>query len=188
MMKKFLIFLMAALVIAACKKDDDEDDNTPSEPTFEEEIVGQYAFTSGTFMMDVTMYNVMVPGDSVTFPEGSDASMVVGAALLDDSPCDNPDNTLLDMREDYSLYYICNGEDNEDQMGTWDADEANNSLALNVNSELGPIAVTITDVVIDGDMLTGIIIGLPVPVDFSQEVSATNIQFITVSVEFMIMD
>lgn len=187
-MKKLLILLMAALVITACKKDDDEDNNTPAEPTFEEKIVGQYAFISGTFNMEVTMYNLINPPDTVTFPEGSDASLIVGASLLDDSPCDNPDNTLLDMREDYSLYYICNGEDNEDQMGTWDADETNNSLALNVNSELGPIAVTITNVVFSGNKLTGVIIGLPVPKDFSQPVGATNVQFITVSVEFMIIN
>lgn len=187
-MKKLLFFLMALLVIAACKKDDDEDDNTPAQPTFEEKLVGQYAFTSGTFTQDVTMYNVMAAGDTVTFPQGSDATLVVSGALMDDSPCDDITNTLLDMRDDYSLFYICTGENNESQMGTWDADETNNTIALNVNSELGPIAVTISDVVFDEPNLTGTIIGLPVPKDYSQPVGATNIQFITVTVAFLMLE
>lgn len=179
---------MACLVITACKKDDDEDNNTPAPPTFEEQLVGQYALNSSTFNQDVTMYNVAAAGDTITFPEGSDATLVVSGALLDDSPCDNIQNTLLDMRADFTLYYICSGEVNELQAGTWSADEATSSVALNVNTEIGPVAVTITDIVINDTNMTGNINGLPVPVDYSQPVGATNIQFISVSVDFMIVN
>ena len=187
-MKKLLILLMACMVITACKKDDDEDNDTPAPPTFEEKLVGQYALTSSTFMQDVTIYNVQAAGDTVTLPEGSDATFVVSGALLDDSPCDNILNTLLDMRSDYTLYYICSGEENELQAGTWSADEAAGSAALNVNTEIGPVAVTITDIVISDINMTGNIIGLPVPVDYSEPVGETNIQFIDVSVDFMIVN
>jgi len=187
-MRKLLVLLMAFLIVSACEKDDDEDNTTPPPPTFEEQMVGQYALSSSTFNQAVTMYNVMVPGDTVTFPYGSDATQVVTWALLDDSPCDDPANTVLDAREDFSLFYICTGESNELQMGTWSADETNNSLALNVDTEIGPIPVTITSVVKNDISLTGNIIGLPVPVDLSQPVGATNIQFISVAVEFTIVN
>jgi hypothetical protein len=185
-MKKLLILLMACLVVTACKKDDDEDNN-PAPPTFEEKLVGHYALNSSTFNQDVTMYNVEAAGDTITFPEGSDATLVVSGALLDDSPCDNILNTLLDMRPDFTLYYICSGEENELQAGTWSADEATSSVALNVNTEIGPVAVTITDIVINDTSMTGNINGLPVPVDYSQPVGENNIQFISVSVDFMIV-
>lgn len=187
-MKKLLILFMACLVITACKKDDDEDNNTPAPPTFEEKLVGHYALTSSIFNQDVTMYNVMAAGDTVIFPEGSDATPVVSATLLDDSPCTNIQNTVLDMRSDYTLYYICSDEANELQAGTWSADEASSSVALNVNTEIGPVAVTITEIVISETNMTGNINGLPVPVDNSQPVGATNIQFINVGIDFMIIN
>jgi len=183
-----MFFLMALLLITACDKDDDEDNTTPPPPTFEEQMVGQYALSSGTFNQDVTMYNVMAAGDTVTFPHGSDATQIITWALLDDSPCDDLANTVLDARADFSLFYICTGESNELQMGTWSADETNNSLALIVDTEIGPVPVTITSVDKNDISLTGNIIGLPVPVDLSQPVGATNIQFISVAVEFTIVN
>lgn len=184
-MKKLLILLMACMVITACKMDE-EDNSTPVTPTFEEQLVEHCALASSIFNQDVTMYNVMAAGDTVTFPEGSDATLVVSGALLDDSPCDDILNTLLDMRSDYTLYYICSGEENELQAGTWSADEATSSVALNVNTEIGPVAVTITDIVISDTNMTGTINGLPVPVDYSQPVGATNIQFINLAVVFLL--
>lgn len=179
---------MACLVITACKKDKEEDNNTPAPPTFEEKLVGHYALASSIFNQDVTMYNVMAAGDTVTFPEGSDATLVVSATLLDDSPCNNIQNSLLDMRSDYTLYYICSGEANELQAGTWSADEASSSVALNVNTEIGPVAITITDIVITDTNMTGNINGLPVPVDSAQPVGQNNIQFINVAVDFTIVN
>lgn len=184
-MKKFMILLMAmAMVVVACKKDDDDDDNNNTPPTFEEKLVGKYVFTSGTFNEPITMYNVMQAGDTVTLPAGTDATVIVASVLLGDSPCDNASNTALEMRDDFSLFYICLGESNEEQMGTWTADGATSTISLNVNSDLGPIAIPITDVTVDDDGMGGNITTLPVPIDLMQPVGATNMQFANVAVVF----
>jgi len=54
--------------------------------------------------------------------------------------------------------------------------------------EICPVAVTITYIVINDTKMTGNIVGLPVPVDYSEPVGETNIQFIDVSVDFMIVN
>jgi hypothetical protein len=187
-MKKYMFILLALFVFTACNKDDDDDNKVPASATFEDQLVGKYAFESATFNQDVTMYNVMAPGDSVTFPQGSDATDLVGAVLLEDSPCNDPSQTLLDMRNDLTLHFVCIGENKDSLMGTWSANEENKSVALNVNTELGPIAITITDVVITNANLTGIIDGLPVPVDYSQPVGLANLQFISAGVIFLVED
>lgn len=185
-MKKFMILMLALTVgLIACKKDDDDDDNNnTTPPTFEEKLVGKYVFTSGTFINPVTMYNVLAAGDTVTFPAGADATLIVASVLLGDSPCANPANTAIEMKDDFSLFYNCMGENTEEQMGTWAADADNKSIALNVSSDLGPIAIPITTVEVDDNGMTGNIMGLPVPVDLSQPVGATNIQFANVAVVF----
>lgn len=181
-MKKLIYLFIAVLVITACKKDDDDDDNIPATPTFEEKLVGTYAFVAGTFIEEITMYNVMAAGDTVVFSAGSDATQIVGGVLLGDSPCADPSNTALEMRVDYSLYYICIGESNEAQMGTWSADAANSGIWLNIPDP--PISIPIVNVVIDDAGMTGSITMLPVPVDMSQPVGITNMQFANVAVVF----
>lgn len=177
---------MLALTVGliACNKDDDDDDNNNTTPTFQEKIVGQYIFTSGTFNEPITFFNVMAAGDTVTLPAGTNASVIVASVLLGDSPCDNASNTALEMRDDYTLYYVCLGESNEEQMGTWEADGDNNTISLNVNTDIGQLAIPITDVTLTDTGLEGNITTLPVPIDLLQPVGATNMQFANVAVVF----
>lgn len=182
-MKKFMYLLIAVLIVTACDKDDDDDNNNPAPPTFEEKLVGTYAFASGTFNTEVTMYNVMAPGDSVVFAPNSDATQVVGGVLLGDSPCTDPANTGLEMRADYSLFYVCIGESNETQMGTWSADATNNSISLNIPDP--PISIPIVDIVLDDTGMNGSITMLPLPIDMSQPIGPTNMQFANVAVVFV---
>ncbi len=184
-MKKFMILLMAmAMVVVACKKDDEE---TP-EPTFQEKLVGTYAFTSGTFNNPVTVNNLIIPtGDTLpvyVFEAGSDASAIVGGVLLSDSPCTDPTKTAIEMRDDFKLYTVCIGESNEDQMGTWDT-EGNDKITLNVSTSFGTtVAVQISSVVITDTKMTGNIETLPMPIDMLQPLGATNMQFANVAVVF----
>jgi hypothetical protein len=186
-MKKLLILLMAALVITACKKDDDDDDNNnnnPTPPTFEEQIVGTYQFISATFNQPITMTN---NGTPVVFAEGDDAYLFVGEGLLGSAPCDNADNAAMEMRADFTAYYACLGEDNEAQMGTWEANEEAAVLTLNMTNPL-PFSIPINNVTIDGSELAGDILQLPVPIEMTQPVGVTNMQMANVAVVFNKVD
>lgn len=185
-MKKLLILLLAALVVTACKKDDDDDDNNnnPTPPTLEEKIVGTYQFVAATFNQPITMTN---NGTPVVFAAGDNAYQFVGEGLLGSAPCDNADNAAMEMRGDFTAFYACLGEDNEEQMGTWEVNEATSVLTLNMTNPL-PFSIPINNMTIDDTELAGDIIQLPVPIEMTEPVGILNMQMANVAVVFNKVD
>lgn len=182
--RNLILLLLAALVVVACKKDDDNDDNNTPAPTHP--LVGTYTFVSATFIDPIT---VIVNGDTNHYQAGDDAYNFVGGGLLGAAPCDSASHAALELREDYTSWYVCQGESNELQQGTWEWEGAINLLKLNIavpaNFLVNIAAVTITDV-----SLSGTIPSLPMPYDTSIPVGdplpggGINFQTANVSVEF----
>jgi len=181
--------LLAMLVVVACKKDDDGDDNN-NPPAPVNPLVGTYAFISATFNQPIT---VIVNGDTNNYQAGDDAFIFVGGGLLGAAPCDNADNAALQLRDDFTSWYVCQGEANESQQGTWEPKVDNTVLRLNI-SDPADFVVDIIDVILTEDKLTGTIPQLPMPYDTSIPVGdplpggGINFQIASVSVEFFILD
>ena len=180
-MKKLMFLLMAVLVMSACNKDDDDtNDSNPTTPTLTEQIVGTYTFGSAIFNNPIIIHNA---GDTTFYEAGDDASQFVEGGLLGAAPCDNADNAALDLRSNFTSFYVCIGESNELQMGTWALDEATLKLSLNITNP-APFSIPMEDIDLTDDVLTGQMTLLPVPKDMSQPISALNIQFANVAVSF----
>lgn len=181
-MKKYLILLFVALAFTACNKDDDDEntDPQPTPPTMEEQLVGTYRFSSATFNSPVTMTNNGVP---VEFQAGDDAYQFVGEGLLGSAPCDNADNAAMELKADFTAFYVCIDEANESQMGTWALNDDEDVLTLNMTNPL-PFSIPISNMVISETTLTGDILMLPVPIEMTEPVGILNMQMANVAIEF----
>ncbi len=183
-LSKLALIVMAIMVIAACKKDDDNENTPPPPPVHP--FVGTYLFNSATFNDPIT---VIINGDTTHFQTGDDASLFVGGGLLGSAPCDNADNAALNLRADFTSWYICQNESNEAQQGTWETNDNNTLLKLNISNPAN-FVVNITYVDLTGNILSGTIPTLPMPYDTSIPVGdplpggGINFQTANVEVEF----
>jgi len=183
-LSRLVLIVMAVIVIVACKKDDDNDNTPPPPPVHP--YVGTYIFNSATFNDPIT---VIVNGDTIHYQAGDDASLFVGGGLLGAAPCDNADNAALNLRADFTSWYICQGESNEAQQGTWETNTENTLLKLNISNPAN-FLVKITYVDLSDDILSGTIPTLPMPYDTSLPVGdplpggGFNFQTANVAVEF----
>jgi hypothetical protein len=184
-LRKILFLILALAVISACKKDDNNDDNNPSAPV--NPIVGTYTFIASTFNDPITV--IAINGDTNHYIAGDDASLFVGGGLLGSAPCDNADNAALDLRANFTSFYVCLGESNEAQQGTWSI-ESETVLQLNISNPAN-FVVRITNLDLTDSKLTGNIPSLPMPYDASIPVGDTlpgggiNFQIANVTVEFL---
>ena len=143
--------IIAGLLFVSSCGDDDE-----VVLTLEEEVAGDYTFTSSQFVQNTTFF---IPIDSVTFQEtifnaGSSANDFVGTALLETSPCSDPNNSVirLEVGETSNIYqFVCPGEDITQDQGAWTAGD--DQLVLTVTTpdnttiglSIGNLVVTDTD-------------------------------------------
>lgn len=177
--------LLALFVTMACKKDDDGDDNNTPPPE-ENPLVGTYTFIDATFDEPIT---VIVNGDTNHYQVGDNAYQFVGGGLLGAAPCDNADNAALQLRSDFTSWYVCQGESNELQQGTWESLADNTVLKLYISIPADfVVSIGITE--LTDTMLKGKILALPMPYDTSIPVGdplpggGINFQVAKVSVEF----
>jgi hypothetical protein len=182
--RTIIFVMMTGIIILGCKKDE------PDPPIPVNPLVGSYSFIGATFNNAVT---VIVNGDTNHYQPGDDAYLFVGAGLLGAAPCDNADNAALELRANNTSFYVCSGEDNEAQQGTWSSNADNSVLTLNISNP-GNFVVAITGLDLSNNMLKGVIPVLPLPYDTSLPVGAPlpgggiNFQTANVSVEFNRID
>ena len=186
---KSLFFLaFVALALAACKKDSD-DDNGNTLPVVNP-LVGKYTFVAATFNDPIT---VIVNGDTNQYQAGDDAFLFVGGGLLGAAPCDSAAHAALELRADFTSWYICLGESNEAQQGTWSWTDDIKLLKLNIANPAN-FVVNITGVTLGGGKLTGTIPALPMPYDTSIPVAdplpggGINFQTANVAVSFDVVN
>jgi hypothetical protein len=149
---KFSCIAMLALslvMLTTCKKDDD----TTDIPNFE----GSYVITSAklTSTLNLATNEMGV----LPLPVDHDITDMIKQALLGAVACSSPDKSLIELREDKSLYLTCEGEDTEINGGTWQATSAT-VLKLNMNSTAIPssptgIVLEVKDVTVEGNVLSG---------------------------------
>jgi len=177
------ITLLAIIIIAGCKKDDNENNDPPAPVN---PLVGTYNFVAATFNEPIT---VIVNGDTNHYLAGDDAFLFVGGGLLGAAPCDNADNAALQLRADFTSWYVCHGESNEAQQGTWEPVLDNTILKLNISNP-ADFVINITNIDLSDNKLIGDIPALPMPYDTSLPVGdplpggGINFQVAKVSVEF----
>ena len=185
MKKKSIIKVLGILLSVLClipvfTISCDNDENGDEDP-----LVGKYTFTSATFNDTV---NVKVDGIYKQFLPDSAASQFVRNGILKAAPCDNIANAAVDLRSNGQNYYICLGETNEEQMGTW-VNEGDSVLTFNISNPQ-TLALIIKDLVITETQFDGTVKNFPFPLDNAYELGESlpggliNFQIASVDVKF----
>jgi hypothetical protein len=172
-------FLLAAgaILLATCEKKNGEEVDA---------LVGVYTFTSATLNEAVSL---KLQGLDVTIPAGADASLFITEGLLGSAPCDDPDNAAVELRNDGKAFYVCQTEENEQQMGTWLINTDRTVLDLNISYPQA-FQLKISDLTIESGSFSGTVENFPLPKDTSIELGeelpggGVNYQTASVSLTF----
>ena len=167
----FGIILMVPLILVEC----DNKDNKEPDP-----LVGNYVFSGATFEETVT---IKIQDVNQTFDPGSDASAFVSEGLLGAAPCVDSTHAAVAFRADGKSFYICLGETNESQMGTWIINESRTILTLYIGNPMA-FALEIGNLNLTETVISGTVENFPLPVTTAVELGMTNIQLKKVTVEF----
>ena len=143
-----LTFLSVSLVFLSSCKDDDEPEVSP--------YIGDYVLIDATLSEPLTLTTNEI-GD-MTVPVGTDLTPMIQGALLGSIQCD-PTASLIELREDFSLFLSCTTSGTEIDGGTWE-EQSETVIVLNLNSTAVPssptgVVLTVTDVSLVGVLLSG---------------------------------
>ena len=143
-----LALLSVSLVFLSSCKDDPEEEVSP--------YIGDYIITKATLSENLVLQTL--PITPMTVPAGTDITQMIVTALLGAIECE-PANSLIELREDFSLYLSCTSSMEELNAGTWEEQSAT-VIILNMNNTAIPssptgIVLTISDVSLVSNVLTG---------------------------------
>ena len=141
------LLAMSVIMLSGCE-DDPVEEVSP--------LIGDYVITKAVLSEPLTLVtNEKIP---LPIPAGTDITTMIQTALLGAIEC-TAENSLIELREDNSLYLSCKGSEDEIDAGTWE-EVSETVIKLNMNSTAVPLSpagvvLTVSDVVIDGNVLTG---------------------------------
>jgi hypothetical protein len=151
-MKRTKIFYLSLLAISVIMLSGCEDD--PVEEV--SPLIGDYVITNAVLSETLTLVtNEIGP---LPIAVGTDITTMIQTALLGSIEC-TAENSLIELREDNSLYLSCTGSEDEIDAGTWE-EVSETVIKLNMNSTAVPssptgVVLTVNNVSIDGDLLSG---------------------------------
>jgi len=145
-----LTFLSLALVfLSSCKEEEPEEELSP--------YIGDYIITKATLAEDIILQtNEIGP---MTLVADLEITEMIQTALLGAIDCE-PENTLIEMREDFSLYLSCSSSMDELDAGTWE-EQSETVIVLSMNSTAIPasptgIVLEVSEITLVGTKLTGL--------------------------------
>jgi hypothetical protein len=143
-----LAFLSVSLVFLSSCSDDPEVEVSP--------YIGDYVITKATLSENLVLMTNEI--GEMTVMAGTDITPMIQNALLGAIDC-VPANSLIELREDFSLYLSCSTSMEEIDGGTWE-EQSPTVIVLSMNSTAIPssptgIVLTVTNVSLIGNALTG---------------------------------
>ncbi|MEA3463357.1 MAG: hypothetical protein U9R49_15860 [Bacteroidota bacterium] len=146
-----LTFLSVALVfLSSCKEEEPEVELSP--------YIGDYIITKATLAENLALQtNELI--EPMTMVAGLPITEMIQTALLGAIDCE-PENSLIEMREDFSLYLSCSSSMDELDAGTWE-EQSETVIVLSMNSTAIPasptgIVIEVSEITLVGDVLTGL--------------------------------
>ena len=144
----FLAFLSLSLVFLPGCDDDPEEELSP--------YIGDYIITNATLSANLVLETL--PIGPTTVPAGTDITTMIQTALLGAVDC-VPESSLIELREDFSLYISCATSMEEIDGGTWE-EQSSTVIILNLNNTAVPssptgIVLTVSNVSLVDNLLTG---------------------------------
>ncbi|TAJ10131.1 hypothetical protein DMA11_19355 [Marinilabiliaceae bacterium JC017] len=149
--RSLFAFAIVGLLFSTGCSDDDDDEKVES-------WAGNYKLKKAMLTSEIDL------GGGIVIPANTDITELIEQALFSTIQCNDPDNTVIELREDKSLYVSCMGEDKTLQAGTWTEDIEEQTLTLNLNPQVVPpdgVSLVVHEVSVSGDTLSGKIIDMP---------------------------
>jgi hypothetical protein len=141
------LLAMSVIMLSGCE-DDPVEEVSP--------LIGDYVITKAVLSETLTLVtNEMGP---LPIPAETDITTMIQTALLGAIEC-TPEKTLIELRENNSMFFSCKDSETELDAGTWE-EVSETVIKLNMNSTAVPssptgVVLTVNDVVIDGNVLSG---------------------------------
>lgn len=119
-------------------------------------FIGDYVITEATLAENLTLQTNEI--GAMTLVADLDITEMIQTALLGAIDCE-PENTLIEMREDFSLYLSCTSSMEELDAGTWE-EQSETVIVLSMNSTAIPasptgIVLTVSEITLVDNVLTG---------------------------------
>ena len=139
---------VSLMILSGCSDDPEEVVST---------LIGDYVITKAELTEPLTIVTNEIGPFQI--PVGTPITTMIQEALLGAIECSTPEKTLLELRDDNSMFLSCKDSDEELDAGTWE-EVSETVIKLNLNNTAVPsspagIPLTVNNVVIDGDVLTG---------------------------------
>ena len=186
--------LVGLVYVTGCDSDDDPEVNP---------FVGNYTFSTATYLGFATPTGIEAdtafvivptgvaepPTTTLAFPPGSDIGSIVSQVVYGIIDCSSDEQVRIELRADFALWYTCADESAEAELaGTWTVNETAGTLSLNIDSEaIGQLSIVLNDVDLSNNILSGTIVGFPIPKDATADplLSPANLQIIAFEAEFI---
>lgn len=125
-MKQLMAMLAIFSLVFATSCGDDDGEIAEVNP-----LIGAYSLNSAVLNEDTDFGGGMEAGTDIT--------EMVELSLYAASPCETGANTLIDLREDFTVFYACKNEDTEPvQFGTWTTSNGGQTLTMSLVVEGNP--------------------------------------------------
>lgn len=173
------LVLMVSLIACGDDDDDDNDDNDDNDDTMVDELVNTYEFTSATFTDDrvvVLQPDLTDPATVVPAPfaAGDDGTSLLRSSIEGAAECAEGVTVGIDLREDNTSWYVCDGDGTEVQQGSWSVNRTADPavFTLTIATLSPPVDVIMEGFTLANGRLSGTAI-IPLPYDATIDVTAT---------------
>ena len=145
---KFLTALIIFFaLVPGCSDDDDAEIST---------FVGNYVISNAELSSPISVTTNQM--GTIVVPAGTNITLMIQSSFLSAVNCNSADKSWVELRQNYSMYMSCEGQ-NELNAGTWEEIDAT-TLKLNMNSTAIPssptgFVLTVTDIVTNATGLRG---------------------------------
>ncbi len=124
--------------MTACGDDDDDDNDDNDDAPAVDELVNTYTFTSASFS-ESTVIAINSPADPTMFVPApfavdDDGTAFLVGAIEGAAECAEGVDVGIELREDGTSFYVCNGDGVEDQQGTWVVNADRSVFTLTITS------------------------------------------------------
>jgi len=146
-LKYLFLFLLSFSVFVSCEDDPEETISV---------FVGDYVITEALVAEEITLVTT-TPGVTIPIPAETDITQAIQVALLGEVQC-TPDKSIIELREDNSMFLSCDGVDELDA-GTWEEIDIT-TIKLNMNAAAVPasivgVSLTVENITLTGSILSG---------------------------------
>jgi hypothetical protein len=142
-----ILAVLSIFLISGCGDDDDEPNVDP--------LVGVYSLNSVILNEDVTYFGMELKADD-------DITNLVSTALYVASPCASGPNTVIDLRDDFEIYYACKNESvTPERFGSWTINTSRDRLTLNLIIEGNAFPLILDQLVVSDTGVSGVITNYP---------------------------